>query len=58
MIKVNSDGEPNEVIVLGADSSALLAALKAEQYAAEALASKISIHAPLAGCDMRRSSPI
>ena len=40
MIKVNSDGEPNEVIVLGADSSALLAALKAEQYAAEALASK------------------
>ena len=40
MIKVNSDGEPNEVIVLGADSSALLAALKAEQYAAEAFASK------------------
>lgn len=36
MIKVNSDGESNEIIVLGADGSAILAALKAEQYAANA----------------------
>ena len=48
MIKIDSTQNPNlsvsgksiETIVIGADGSALLAALKAEQYAAEALASK------------------
>ena len=48
MIKIDSTQNPNlsvsgesiETVVIGADGSALLAALKAEQYAAEALASK------------------
>lgn len=38
MIEVN--GSTPEMIVLGSDASAVLAALKAEQYAADALASK------------------